>query len=323
MHKTPIWRMTMITLLILAGLAPAMTPGPARAAVVDRIVAQVNDEIITQSELEAMSRSIEPEPGGARAKGGKQVQRELLEALIDRKLALAEAKRRGISVSDKEMDQALQEFRRRNNIPDDAALDKALTQSGLTYKDLRDQIQGQLVQERLANVAVGGKVTVSDADVRRIYDEQTKEGGMGREQVHLRMIVLNFPANPTPAQKEEIQKKAETLIKEIRQAGPKAFSEVARKHEAEVVDLGSVAEADMAPPLAEAIRGGKPGDIFPIQTPKGFQLIQMTERRIGRTIPFEEAAPRIRQMLMHRNLEKLYIEWVKTLRTKAVIKIMM
>jgi peptidyl-prolyl cis-trans isomerase SurA len=317
--------MTMITLPILAGLAWAMALAPVRAAVVDRIVAQVNDEIITQSEVEAMAKYIEPEKGSGQSKGAKQMQRELLEALIDRKLALSEAKRRGISGTDKELDQALQEFRRRNNIADDAALDKVLSQSGLTYKDLRDQIQGQLIQERLASVVVGGKVTVNDAEVRRFYDEQTKGGGGEREQVHLRMIVLDFPANPTPAQKEGIQKKTETIIKEIRQAGPKSFPEVARKHEVEVVDLGAMVESDMAPPLAEAVKRGKPGDIFPIETPKGFQLIQMTERRIGKAkaIPFEEAAPRIRQILMTRNMEKLFIEWVKTLRDKAVIKIMM
>jgi peptidyl-prolyl cis-trans isomerase SurA len=311
----------MLALLILAALALAAPAGPARAAVVDRIVAQVNDEIITQSEVEAMTKSIEPELGGGKPKGVKQLEREMLEALIDRKLALAEAKRRGMSVSDKELDQAMAEFKRRNNITDDAALDRALTNAGLTYKDLRDQIQGQLLQERLANVIVGGKVKVSDADVRRFYEEQAKE--ITGEQVHLLMAILNFPASSTPAQKEEVQKKAETLLKDVRQAGPKSFSQVARKHEVEVMDLGFMAPADMAPQLAEAVKRGKTGDMFPIQTPKGFQIIQMMERRAGKAMSFEEAAPRIRQMLMHREMEKLYLEWVKTLRTKAVIKIMM
>lgn len=309
-------------ILFVAGLAVIIMAGPVLAEVVDRIVAQVNDEIITLSEVEAMAKSIEPEGGGApKGKAMQQLQREMLEALIDRKLAMAEAKRRGMSVSDKELDQALAEFKRRNNIPDDAALDKALARAGLTYKDLREQIQAQLLQERLANVAVGGKATVSDAEVRRYYEEHAKE--TGGAQVHLRLAALDFPANATPAQKEELQKKAEAVLKEIHQAGARSFLEVARKHGAEGIDLGFMTEADVAPQLAEVIKRGKPGEIVPVQTPKGFQLIQMVDRRVGKAAPFEEVAPRIRQMLMRRDLEKLYTEWVKSLRSKAVIKIMM
>ncbi|MBM4274132.1 MAG: hypothetical protein FJ134_06700 [Deltaproteobacteria bacterium] len=310
-----------MSILILAGLALAIMAGSALAEVVDRIVAQVNDEIITMSEVEALAKSLESEGGPPKGKALQQLQREMLEALIDRKLAIAEAKRRGISVSDKDLDQAMQEFKRRNNIPDDATLDKALTRSGLTYKDLRDQIQGQLLQERLANVAVGGKMTVSDAEVRRYYEEHAKE--TTGAQVHLRMMTLNIPPNATSAQRDEIQQKADNILKEVRQGGGRSLSEVARKHEVEAIDLGFMSETDVAPQLAEVIRKGKPGDIVPVQTPKGFQFFQIGERRTGKAIPLEEAAPQIRQMLMRRDLEKLYTEWVKTLRSKAVIKIMM
>jgi len=306
-------------IIILVCLIQSLLMGPAHAVVVDRIVAQVNDEIITMSELEGMAKAMEAQAGpGGKGKLGKDLQRQMLDALIDRKLAISEAKKRGITVSDKELKLALDDIRKRNNITDDASLDKALSQEGLTLKDLKQQITEQLLQERLLTLATVGKVAVSDAEVRRFYDEHTKEGG---SQVHLRLMDLPFPGDATAAKKEEIQKKAEEIIREIRQGRP--FSEVAKKHGAQEMDLGFMAAGDVAPQLAEHINRMKPGEIAPVLTPKGLQLVQLAARRAGKGVSFEEAAPEIRKMLMRRDMDKRASEWLKGAREKAAIKIML
>ena len=69
--------------------------------------------------------------------------------LIDRKLARAEAKRRGIVVSDKEMNEAMAQFKQRNNIPDDETFAKGLAQAGLSVKEFKQQLVDQMTQERL------------------------------------------------------------------------------------------------------------------------------------------------------------------------------
>ncbi len=308
---------TMIIILIC--LIQALLMGPAAAEVVDRIVAQVNDEIITMSELEGMAKAMQAQAGpGSKGKLGKDLQRQMLDALIDRKLAISEAKKRGIAVSDKELNQALDDIRKRNNITDDAALDKALSQEGLTLKDLKQQITEQLLQERLLSLATAGKGTVSDAEVRRFYDEHAKEGA---NQVHLRLMNLPFPGEATAAQKDEVQKKAEEIIRELRQGRP--FPEVAKKHGAQEMDLGFMAAGDVAPQLAEHINRMKPGEIAPVVTPKSLQLVQLVARRAGKTMSFEEAAPEIRKMLMRRDMDKRAGEWLKGAREKAAIKIML
>ena len=306
-------------IIILVCLIQALLMGPATAEVVDRIVAQVNDEIITLSELEGMAKAMQAQAGpGGKGKLGKDLQRQMLDALIDRKLAISEAKKRGITVSDKELNQTLDDVRKRNNITDDASLDKALSQEGLTLKDLKQQITEQLLQERLMSLTTAGKITVSDAEVRRFYDEHAKEG---TNQVHLRLMNLPFPGDATAAKKEEIQKKAEEIIREIRQGRP--FPEVAKKHGAQEMDLGFMAVGDVAPQLAEHINRMKPGEIAPVLTPKGLQLVQLAARRAGKTVSFEEAAPEIRKMLMRRDMDKRASEWLKGLRDKAAIKIML
>ena len=125
--------MTRLTKGLLAlALAALLQLGWAQissAEVVDRIVAEVNDEIITMSELEGASKSIEAQSGiKPTGKETKEVERNMLESLIDRKLAKAEAKRRGITVDDKEMAAALDNFKKKNNLPDDEAFNTGLEQ---------------------------------------------------------------------------------------------------------------------------------------------------------------------------------------------------
>lgn len=308
-----------IFMVVFVCLSQFLLPGAGAGEVVDRIVAQVNDEIITLSELEQTSKSMQAQSGqNPLGRESKAFQRQMLDSLIDRKLALAEAKKRGISLTDRELDQALEEFKKRNDLADDAALTKALSQAGMTLKELKQQMSDQMIQERMVQVAVGAKTMVSDADVRRVYEESTKEGG---NQVHLKMIQVLFPPEATTAQKEELRRKVEAILKEVQEG--RSFSEAARKYSMSEADLGFIPLGDMAPQLIEYLKRLRPGEVAPVQSPEGFQLIQLVARRSGSPRSFEEVAPEIRRALMRQEVGKRFSEWVKTLKDKAFIKIML
>jgi peptidyl-prolyl cis-trans isomerase SurA len=309
-----IWIGALVVVLVQLGLAR-----PGAAEVVDRIVAEVNNEIITMSELQNMEKSMQTH-SGVKPTGhvDKKVQREMLEALIDRKLAKAEAKRRGITLNPKELEEALTRFKQRNNIPDDATLAKALASQGLSLKEFKQQIGDQMIQDRLLTVAVGTKVLVSEAEVRRLYDERYKKSGV---QLHLLAIRLPFPAGATDAQKEEIKKKAESILMEVKRGVP--FVEAGSKFSLSPSDVGFVNQSDLDPRLGEYLEKLKPKEVAPVATQEGFQLIQIVERRSGEARPFEEVAPEIRRILTNQQMEKEFSEWVKTLREKAHIKVML
>ena len=290
------------------------------AEVVDRIVAEVNDEIITMSELKAASKSMEAKSGlKPKGKEEKEVERQMLEALIDRKLAKAEAKRRGMTIEDKELAAALENFKKRNNLPSDEALKEALGKSGSTLKEFKQNITDQMMQDRLVTVAVGAKSMVSEAEVRRAYEEHHKEGGSA--QMHLRAIRILFPPGATDVQKEELKKKAEMVLAEVKSGA--SLQDAAKKFSLEETDVGFVNQSDLDPRLAEFLGRLKPKEVAPALTPEGIQLIQMVERRSGQARSFEEAAPEIRRVLQQKEMEKRFTEWVKTLREKAHIKIML
>lgn len=315
-------RLTMKIFVYLAAcLAPLWLAGPGRAEVVDRIVAVVNDEIITLSELEQAAKMVQPSQGGnLKSREEQELKKQLLEALIDRKLAKAEAKRRGITISDKEIDQAIEDFKKNNRIPDDAALQQALGKAGLNIKDLRQQLADQLQQERLVHIAMGAKkVEVSEAEVRRFYDENFRE--TAGNQVHLRMVNLPFPPGATEEQKKEIQQKTEAVLKDLRLG--RSLAEVQQKHSIASQDLGFINQADLDPRIGAVMNKLRPGEIAPLQSPQGFQLVILVGRRSGKPRSFEEVAPEIRRLLASQALQKQFVEWVKTLRGKAHIKVML
>jgi peptidyl-prolyl cis-trans isomerase SurA len=305
--------------LALAGLLQLLWTPSGGAEVVDRIVAEVNDEIITMSELRSASKSIEAQSGlNPKGKESKEIERRMLENLIDRKLAKAEAKRRGLTIEDKELASAMVNFRKKNHLEDDETFNKALAQNNLTLKELKQNLADQMVQDRLITIAVGSKTMVNDAEVRRVYDEHFKESGV---QMHLRAIQITIPAGATEAQKEELKKKGETVMAEVKQGA--SFIEVAAKYSLPEKDLGFVSQNDLEPRLVEFLGRLKLKEVAPVLTPQGIQLIQVVERRSGGARPFEEVAPEIRRALSEKELEKRFSEWVKTLREKAHIKIML
>jgi peptidyl-prolyl cis-trans isomerase SurA len=303
-------------LVILVQLGLAKT---GAAEVVDRIVAEVNNDIITMSELRILAKSIEAQSGiKPNSESDKKMQRQMLEALIDRKLALEEAKRRGIKVTPKEVDETLDQFKQRNHLPDDQALAKALANEGLSLKEFKQQIENQLTQDRLLQLTVGSKVVVTDAEVRRVYDERFKTGGT---QVHLLTLKMPFPPGATEAQKEEVKQKAEAILNDVKRG--LSFSEAAGKFSLSPMDVGYVAQNDLDPRLGDYLGKLNPKEVLPVATPEGFQLVQLLGRRTGEARPFEEVAPEIRRILTRQAMEGEFREWVKTLREKAHIKIML
>ncbi|MGO9622511.1 MAG: SurA N-terminal domain-containing protein [Desulfobaccales bacterium] len=307
--------LTLALTCLLAGVAAR----DGSAKVVDQIVAQVNDEIITMSELQKASRTIEAQAGiDPKSKEDKVLQRQLLESLIDRKLAKAEAKRRGIKIEDKELNAALETFKKRNNLTDEESLNKALAKAGLTLEEIKQNIADQITQDRLVVMAVGSKAVVNEAQVRQIYEEKYKQGGV---QLHLCAIKMDMPPGATAAQQEEIKKKAETVVQEVRDGA--TFPDVAKKYSLQESDVGFVPESDMDPRLAQVLGRLSPKEVAPVMTPQGIQLIQLLERRSGQARPYEEVAPEIRHILNQQEMEKQFSVWVKTLRENAHIKIML
>jgi peptidyl-prolyl cis-trans isomerase SurA len=305
--------------LLFLGICFFMFWTAAPAEVVERILAVVNDEVITQSEVDQMAKAMQGQPGVKLPADSKEVQKQLVEALIMQKLAKAEAKRRGITVSDKEVDQAFAEFKKRNNIESDDVLAKALAKEGMTIKGLKQQMSDQMTQERLMGIVASGKAVVTEAQVRNYYEKEFPKTGGG--QIHLKVLNMPFPPGATEAQKEEIKKKAELILQDHRKGV--SWDQLRDKYDVSLQDMGFISESDLDPELAQFLGKVKTGETAPVQTLSGFQLVQVVDRKDSKTRSFEEVAPQIRELLQRREMDKTFKEWIKSQRDKSLIKIMM
>ena len=187
------------------------------------------------------------------------------------------------------------------------------------YPDATGIAAATPVRNVLMVMVVGTKVSISDAEVRRIYEQRFKKGG---NQVHLVTLRLPYPPGATEAQKEEVKQKAETILNGIKRG--ESFAEAAGKLSLKPADVGFVTQSDLDPRLAEFLSKLKPKEVGPVATQEGIQLIQVLGHRTGgETRSFEEVAPEIRRALQQQEMEKFFFEWAKTLREKAHIKVML
>lgn len=315
--------MKRILLLGLVACLSSMWPDPGTAKIVDKIVAQVNNEIITLSELEQAMKYQRTTSGGQATPDNEAYRRQTLDMLIDRKLAKEEAKRYGMTVPEKELTKALDDIKQRNGFADDEALSKALAKDGMTMAQLRQQLSEQIQLDRLMAVLVKDKPKVAEADIKRFYEANftTPEN-----RVHIKIIALPIAPDATPEQQEEVRAQAEKaliaaqqgedfdkLIKEYSKPGPGMPGG----------DLGFVRQTDLDPKFFEFLANLKPNEVVPLKTPQGFQIIKLVESRMNQVVGLDEVRAQIIQILEREKMLKLFSEQMKDARKRALIKIMM
>jgi peptidyl-prolyl cis-trans isomerase SurA len=309
-----------VVLIVFAFLA-ILPPGLVSAKIIDKIVAQVNEEIITLSELEQAMKYFKTNTG--QPADNEAFRRQMLDVLIDRKLAKEEAKRYGMTVPDKELQKALEEIRQRNGFADDEALSKALAKDGMTMEQLRTQISEQITQDRLMALTVKAKPKVPEADIKRFYEEHYKTP---ENRIHIKVITLPVPPDANPAQQEEIRAQAEKAMTEAQKG--EDFDKLIQQYSKPIPgtpsgDLGNIRQADLDPKFFEFLSNLKPNEVVPLKTPQGFQIIKLIDLKMGQVVSLQEVRPQIEQILGRDEMTKLFSEHLKETRKRALIKIML
>jgi peptidyl-prolyl cis-trans isomerase SurA len=311
-----------ITARILVFAFLAILPSSLVAAkIIDKIVAQVNDEIITLSELEQAMKYAKGNPGAAPSTDNEASRRQMLDVLIDRKLAKAEAKRFGLPVPEKELRKALDDIKQKNGFADDEALSKALAKDGMTLEQLRQQLSEQIQQDRLMALMVKAKPKISEAEIKRFYEENFKTP---ENRIHIKVITLPVPPDANAAQQEEIRAQAEKAMTEAQKG--EDFDKLIKMYSKPIPgspsgDLGYVRQADLDPKFFEFLSNLKQGEVVPLKTPQGFQIIKSIDAKMGQVVSLQEVKPKIEEVLEREQMIKLFSEHLKEARKRALIKI--
>jgi len=309
MKNTLVACITMIGILFVHGIQGTASG----SVVVDRVVAVVNDEIITMSDLQREM--------ALRKSASGQDERVVLEDMIDRKLQMAAAKRSGMDVTDKELSDAVADIMKRNNL-DSKQFDAALAKEGLTLEQYRAEFKEQITLSRLFNKNVRSGIAIDEAEVRAFYERNAKNYSLP-EEVRVRQIFLTLPEKAAPAQVAAIKDKAQAVYERARKG--EDFIRLVREVSEGVTakqdgDLGFMQRDQAIPEIAEAIRSLKPGEVAsPFVCAGGYNIIRLDEVRTP-VRPFEKVKDEISKTLYEQKVENTYRSWLQTLRGDSHIE---
>jgi peptidyl-prolyl cis-trans isomerase SurA len=304
----------------------------ARAELVDRVAAVVNRDIIALSEVQQraapeLSRlNAIPDPR-KRAEQRAQLMKTALDALIGEKLMEGEIQQLGITATEGEVDQLVNDVRERNNITDNAQFEQLLAQEGLSLPRYRDMMRKQILRDRLLRAKIGPQVKVTEEDLKAAYTQYARVESEDTE-VHARHILIQVDPKATPEQVEAARKKAEAIAAEARRPGMD-FSALARARSEgpsreEGGDLGWFKRGVMVPAFERVAFTLKDGEVSePVRTNFGWHVLKVEERRTVEASTYEEMRPKLEAKLVNEKTEKFLQQYVQDLRQKASIEVKM
>ncbi len=298
------------------------------AKVVNRIVAVVNDDVITYFELEqesqdAVSRALARNQNADTKQVVYDTKRQVLEQMVNMKLAQAEIKRLGIKVSEEEIDKAIERLKRDNAFTQEQLVAR-LEQEGSSLKELRERFRADIERARLLDKEVRSRIVVPDDDIKKYYEEN-QEQFTGKNRVRLKNILIPVANNDSAETLQERKALAEQLYGKLREGA--SFDTIAKTYSkgpnaSSGGDLGYINYNDLAPFLKDAIADLQPGQSSEvIETPYGFQIIQLAEKETMGVKPFDQVKDEIRDVLYRKQINQRYEAWVDSLREKAYIKV--
>jgi len=306
--------MTIVTLL--CGLFVLWATNSAAAVTIDGIAATVGGEAITQSELDR--RLFRQTDAGMQDPQARR--KAILEQAIDRRLVLREATRRNLQPTDADIDAALDDIQKRNNLEDRQALQAAITQGGrLSWKEYLDDLRHQVTLFRLTSGQIR-EVTVSPDEARAYYDAHTAQfmtaGEIHLDQIRFRPLSTDAP-NPTGP--SDLQQRVAAVRAAVRNG--EEITRVAGQYAAEAIDLGAVDPNDLAPQIAERVASLSEGETSePLVTDSGIDLFRIRSRRPPQPIPFEISAPVVTEFLLAEKRAAAQAAWLKSLRDATHIE---
>ena len=284
----PLTRHLMTIALVALALGQAcVSHAQSRPAIIqsaDFIVAVVNSEPVTNSEVQAMRNRMVREltSRGALIPPASQLTQQALDMLINEKAQLQQAQEQGIKIDDDQVDQAEANVAASNQLSREA-FHQRLAQEGLTVATYRQQLRNQLALSRLREREVDSRIRITDQEIEQFLQEQGQSQAAIPE-LNIAMILVSVPENSSPAELKALEDKARDIARRAR-AG-EDFAQLAKAH-SQAMDKGAkggemgLRPAERYPELfVEAVQALAPQGIAgPVRSGAGFHILKLLERR--------------------------------------------
>ena len=277
--------MSRISLLILSLLLLPIAQISAKAEVtlLDKIIVIVDNNIITQIELDERVKLISQQlkQQGNRLPSKSILQKQILERLILEKIQLDIAKKTGIRVNDETVNRVIANIAQENKLSIEQ-FRKVLLKDDYQFSDFRENIRREITISRLRKTHVENKINVSEQEIenhlaRNLADESAND------EYLLSHILIATPEAASPQQIAEAKKKAESLITELKNGSDFAERAIALSNDELALkggDLGWRKSAQLPTFLSQTISSMQKGDIEgPLRSASGFHIIKLRDKR--------------------------------------------
>jgi len=312
-------------IIIAAGIFISV---PAIAEIMERIVAVVNGDVITSSELNSAyelykKRIEETYKGPDKEKVIAENRLLMLNRMTDNMLIDQESKKSQIIIKDEEVTDTINDFisRRKMKMED---LINELAKENSSIEAHRKDVKAHLLRMRLLRREIKSKIAVTEEEIGEYY-LKNREAYEGKEAVRIKQILILFPKGADVKTKAKLREGIDTIHKRLLNGEPfdllaAQFSQQAAA--ATAGDLGFLEKGLMLPAVESVAFGLKKDEISKvIESPVGLHIIQAIDRRGAGIKPIETVREEIKARLEEEKIDKKYEEWIKELRKKSLIEI--
>jgi len=312
--------------VFLSATAPAIAQ--EKGTVVEEIVARVNNQIITRSDLQKADSSLREElshdcqncPADKIAVEYKDKQKDLLRDLIDQQLLVERAKDMSLSV-ETDLIKRLDEVRKQNNLATMDDLEKAVESQGIAWEDYKTQLRNGLLTQEVIRQQVGGRMDIGSDEVKKYYEDH-KDQFTRPEQVELGEIFLSTEGK-TPEEIAAVRTKADDLHNRV--AKGENFVEIAKRYSEGTTardggDLGRFERGQLAPQLEDAVfKMDRNGITDVIQTKTGFEILKVLNHFDAGLQPLDKVEGEITNRLYSQKMEPALRTYLAELREESYV----
>lgn len=289
----------------------------------DQMVAVVNDDLITRTELDSgikaakMQMTMRLDPNLS----DKEIEKTVLQQLINKKLQLQTAQQAGLIVPDKEVLNAIEHIASQNNVPVSALYEQVKT-AGMSEEEYRREIHDQIVIQKLQQHELAGRFSVTPEEVTA-YMGTVKVDDNAPSEYHLYDIVVPLSDNPTANELTNAKARAIAIKTKI-ENGSDAKTVMTTENKISPLqtnDLGWLKLNDVPTPFMDAVTNMKKNTLAgPIQTGNGFHVLQMEDvRKAPGSNPMATDRRTVEAMLLQKKFETAVATYVSKLRSTAFI----
>jgi peptidyl-prolyl cis-trans isomerase SurA len=316
-------------LLILSVAGFSINAKADEPLVVDRIVAVVNDEIITLYDL---NDTLKPYEANIQALGYSsekvretlfKLRADLLNKLVDQTLADQQIKKNNLTISGQEIDMTIERMKESRSYTDED-LRAGLAEQGLTIEEYRENLKKQLLRGKLVNREIKSKIVITTEEIEKYYNEHIEKYA-GETKHHLWNIFVRVSQMTDESQKQIAFEKMETVLSQLKQG--RSFESLAAEAPGspaspQGTDLGLYRLDELSTQLRNVVKDMKAGGYSPIlENDRGYQIIYVQKILVTDPKSLSDVEAEIEDVLYNEAIDNRYNTWLSELRERSHIKI--